>query len=446
MKDKTFREKLGDTLDNLGKRFLICLGCTAVGLLLCIIPLGFLIGVPLAYFGIYGMLSVIPKEKTYLIGGITITSPDGKSIPCALIKQKHYAYMPIIPIVCPFYYFSYKTQYYLMRNVSAKKLEKPMRVHNNILSSGIIEAKALTHTEFKAIAENGRANEFYNEIKTDAENARAQYLSDIAPFVETGLVEEVYYNERISVCCICKKSYVLFHFSRKDGAQCGLSINESLANALKEDDTEIFEAYIENPQLLGLMVTFNDRALERMLNAPELKECVNKEEATEARAEMDKKKKQITREMIVERLRSDLILGKLLWGIFWAFWCLLFVICGIFGGIFGIIGFTVLIGGFTGSLSVSFFKEHFANKKALANGRFTVVKVACTEIVEENSDDGTYYTYKFANGASYGGDKVSCNPGDFYYFVYPEGRNISDVFYPALEYAPAPDIIVTDYI
>ncbi len=166
----------------------------------------------------------------------------------------------------------------------------------------------------------------------------------------------------------------------------------------------------------------------------------------EVKAEIDKKKKVITREMVMEALRSKLILGKLLWGIFWLCICLLFGICGIFFGIFGIIFFTAVIGGFSGSLAVSFLKEHFVNKKNLASGKFTVVRVACTEIEEKSDDEGTYYLYKFANGVTYGQDKVSCNVGDYYYFVYPEGYKVSEVFYPAIEYAPDSDIIVTDYI
>ncbi len=440
MNNKTFREKIGDILDHMGKRFLLCLGITVIGFLLCVIPFGAVIGAPLAYFGVFGMLSVIPKKKTYLIGAVNVTSPDGKTIPCVLIKQKHYAYMPIVPIVCPFYYFSFKTQYYLLRNVTAKTPEKPKRVHNNIILSGIIEAKKLSHTEYKAIAENGQANSFYEAIKADAENARAQYLSDIEHFVSTGLMEEVFYNERLSVCRIGEDSYVLFHFSRDDSGQHGLAITKELFDALKKDDSDILEAYLEHPQLLAYMIVLNERTLERMLNAPEFKKSVKEEEAEKAREEMDKNKKPLTRELIIEQLRDTLISKKKFWGFFWAAWCAFFVPMGFLAGIPGIIMCTVLFGGFSGYMAYDFFKEYFTNKKNLESGRFSVIRAACTEIEDKSDAESTYYVYKFANGETVGSDKISCRVGDYYYFVYPEGYKTSSGFYPVLEYAPAPEI------
>lgn len=446
MKNKTFREKIGDILDHMGKRFLVCLGIAAVGILLCFIPFGFAIGAFLAYFGVYGMLSVIPKKKTYLIGSVNVTSPDGKTIPCVLIKQKHYAYMPIVPIFCPFYYFSFKTQYYLLRNVTAKTPEKPKRVHNNIILSSIIEAKKLTHSEFKAIAENNQTNSFYEEIKADAENARAQYLSDIEHFVSTGLLEEVFYNERLAVCRIGEDNYVLLHFSRNDSGQQGLAITKELFEALKKDDSDVFEAYIEHPQILGYMIVLNERTLERMLNAPEFKDSVKKEEAEKAREEMDKNKKPLTRELITEQLRDKLVSKNKFWGFFWAAWCAFFVPIGFLGGIPGIIVFSILFGGFSGYLSYDFFKAYFTNKKNLESGRFIVVRASCTEIEDKSDSESTYYVYKFSNGESVGSDKISCREGDYYYFVYPEGHKVSSVFFSVLEYAPAPDITVQNYL
>ena len=110
--EKTFLEKLGDALDHIGKRFLICTGIAVVGFLLAalgaVFPPVIVIGAPLAYFGVFGMISVFPKWKTYIVCGISIPTPDGKVIPCAILKRKHYAYMPIISIVSPFFYIPYK--------------------------------------------------------------------------------------------------------------------------------------------------------------------------------------------------------------------------------------------------------------------------------------------------------------------------------------------------
>ena len=182
-----------------------------------------------------------------------------------------------------------------------------------------------------------------------------------------------------------------------------------------------------------------------MLNSPEFKQDVDKNAARKVINDMNREKKPITRELILSSLKSTCITKKLGWGIFYAFWCVLLVVCGFTGGLPTIIIFTVLGGGFTGWLAVDFIKTGIKYKKTLVNGKYRIIKAACTRIEDKSDDESDFYLCHFENGAAISGVLPVCVEGDYFYFVYPDGDKEHQLYYNALDYAPAPGLTYEDF-
>jgi len=442
---KTFMEKMGDTLGHLGKRFLIFGAMTAVGVLFSfILPFLIFIGAPLLFIGGFGMVSVLEKRKSYLVRGITVKGTDGKEIPCAILMQKHYCFMPIIPLVSLFYYIPYKKQYYLIKNVTAKTPEKPLRINNAVLGSMVLKAEPITYGEYNSLLSD--PDSFYSKLLAESEKDRNAYAEDVSHFIGSGIFEEIRRTENEAVIRTKGGTYILLHYSRGEGGQRGIVINKELYEKLEEDSSELFMAYIEVPKLFENTVELNDALLERLLHASEYKPHLSSEGAKRAQEEVDSDKTVITKEMIANALKSKFVTSKLVWGIFWCFMCVLLAVCGIAGGIITILMFSVAGGGFAGFLGVNYIIEHRKNKRMLAEGTYKILKVPCVKIEDTSDSESTSFDCIFANGERISGGSPVCIVGDCFYFVYPGNIKSTDVYYNAMSFIPAPDLEFSDYV
>lgn len=74
------------------------------------------------YISIYNILGIIlsffKKDKTVFVKGITVRTLQGEDIPCAIIKHKQSAVLPIILLPCIYAYIRHN-RYYLVYNVES---------------------------------------------------------------------------------------------------------------------------------------------------------------------------------------------------------------------------------------------------------------------------------------------------------------------------------------
>ncbi len=428
-----------------GKRFLICLIMGILGLALsAVFPPAAIIGGPIGFFGIFGAFSIIGKQKTYLMGGFSVTGKDGKVINCAVIKQKHHAYMPFIPIVCPFYYIPFKTVYHIVRNVTAPKVSDPLRINNNILGSQVLDSEPITEEKYKRMISHPES--FADEIQKSTELAREKYYRDIAPYFETGILNEIYHTDEVSVCRTSLGSHLLFHYDHLDDDLYGIHITEELLESLKSEPNCLFAAYIEAPEILeNLRVKLDETIMERILNDKEYKEHVDTEASKKTMADINENKTPITKEMITADLKWKCLTRNVLFSILWGFFAALFIVCGFFAGIFGIIVFTIIIGGILVYATVTHISDFTKYKRTLSSTKYKIIKAPCVDVeVHEDSEGGTYETAVFANGEKL--TSISCSVGDYLYFLYLEGETSAKNHYDGKKFIPAPDIYVETFI
>ncbi len=272
--EKTFFEKMGDTLDHMGKRSLFGLAVMVVGILM--IVLGNLtlsvaiIGVPLCYIGLvlflggfFTMLSIVEHTKTYYVTGISVRTPRGEEIPCTVVKQKKYADIPLVPIVCPFFYLPYQTKYGLILNMTAPNIAKGSKIKDEAFSYGYLNTEWMPKTKYQALLTNPQA--FADEIAQSVHRSREMFCSNIRPYVNAKVLEEIYYTDRLSICRVPGETYVLFHYASMSGYQRGVVIVKESIEKIKADDSFLTAAYLCAQKVPSNVVELNPTTFEKMI-------------------------------------------------------------------------------------------------------------------------------------------------------------------------------------
>lgn len=469
--EKNFFEKFGDFYSKFSKRFLFTLGCIVFFVLLELVLPGTGIGAFPACLCVYGLLSFGEKEKTRYIKTIRITLPNGEKTSCVLFEQRVYAYAPwILAFFSLGYYIPYKKQYIIVHNMEVKNLNPGTKVSPSFLTWGLLNVEIIPKSKYSAIIANPQiiSGEIYAQIAP----RREAFLRETKPFFETGLMEEIYYTDKLSICKLFDNvSYLLFHYESHSGTQCGLFLNKNFIEKIKEDDSFLLESYIQmgNPKVLPLTNEVFERFLiERRntqgknTNEPEAKALTgNAENTVEAKQEaetnyinkINQNKKVFTSEMITSRLKS----GRCTWR----------MVLGIILLYFSIGGFCLTVGGIgTGMIlltviglplwilltyfGVKNIKISNKNRNALKSRQYKIVKAICTKRIDEQETDanghpcGCSYRHHFSNGDVLELRVDFAVEGDPVYLVYLNDTKKISTYFNAIEYVPADDLIIEE--
>ena len=469
--EKNIIERFGDFYSKLGRRFLFNLGCIVFFVLLELVLAGTGIGAFAAILWVYNLLSICEKEKTRYIKSVQITLPNGEKTCCALFEQSVYAYAPMILAFFSIgFYIPYKKQYILVRNMEVKNYAQGTRVSPSFLAQGLLNIEILPKSKYSAIIANPQiiSNEIYAQIAP----RREAFLRETKPFVETGLIEEIYYTDRISICKLYDdESYILFHYESHSNIQCGLLFNKDFIEKIKEDDSFLLESYIQmdNPNIVFLTNELLERLLRNRKNtqgdnheklengklASDDETSSETEQNAEANyiSEVNKNKKVFTSEMIASRLKS----GKCTWRLVWGIILLYFSIggfCLTVGGIgSGMIVLTVIglpLWALLTYFGVKNIKISKKNRSALTTGQYKIVKATCIKRVDEQQTDadgdpcGYQYIHHFSNGDVLKLGYVFAVRGDTVYLVYLNDNKKISTFFNAIEYVPADNLVIEE--
>ena len=469
--EKNVIERFGDFYSKLGRRFLFNLGCIVFFVLLELVLAGTGIGAFAAILWVYNLLSICEKEKTRYIKSVQITLPNGEKTCCALFEQSVYAYAPMILAFFSIgFYIPYKKQYILVRNMEVKNYAQGTRVSPSFLAQGLLNIEILPKSKYSAIIANPQiiSNEIYAQIAP----RREAFLRETKPFVETGLIEEIYYTDRISICKLYDdESYILFHYESHSNIQCGLLFNKDFIEKIKEDDSFLLESYIQmdNPNIVFLTNELLERLLRNRKNtqgdnheklengklASDDETSSETEQNAEANyiSEVNKNKKVFTSEMIASRLKS----GKCTWRLVWGIILLYFSIggfCLTVGGIgSGMIVLTVIglpLWALLTYFGVKNIKISKKNRSALTTGQYKIVKATCIKRVDEQQTDadgdpcGYQYIHHFSNGDVLKLGYVFAVRGDTVYLVYLNDNKKISTFFNAIEYVPADNLVIEE--
>lgn len=434
MFEKTLWEKIGDMLAHPGKRFLL-------GIL----------SVPLLWpFGILIAISILENQKSYFINNIKVRISNGQLIDCAIVKQKHYAYIPVFPFFCPFFYFPYKTEYYLIKFYSATETNPESRVYNSTIGFNIFNREKLTKAKALYLLQNPQI--ISKEIENEFYYGRSKLLNDIKPYIENKLFSEIYYNNYFSICKY-EDEYILFNYNNSTNSHCGFIINEELVeNAKKNNNINVLLDVIftiEPQKAYQLILPLSDTLFERLLRDSDTKDSEISRESLE---KVNNNKKPLTKEMVVKKLLYSCSKVTKFCG-----WALMLVALGvvelsIVGFVTGLIPMGIIcapIGIWLTYKGIKVLKNSKKSKENILNGRFKILKTTCVDLQEifHESDDGNYYEYvhTFANGEkiSVNGSNI-CIKGDRMFLIYLEGKDRVLAYYNTIEYRPAPDLIIEE--
>ena len=133
--------------------------------------------IPFFIFAVFNILSIIPTVRVRFVANVMVPGKDGKMIPCAIVKSKYHAFMPIVPIVCFFFYVPYQVEYYLVENVSLPNLTPNSRISEGLLR--ICKKTRITSGTAALIQKNPAL--ISDALEADLAQAKQAFHADIHP-------------------------------------------------------------------------------------------------------------------------------------------------------------------------------------------------------------------------------------------------------------------------
>ena len=186
------------------------------------------------------ILSFFKKDKTVFVKGITVRTLQGEDIPCAIIKHKQSAVLPIILLPCIYAYIRHN-RYYLVYNVESTGMAEGDKINKSLLPSGILNCEPITKSKFNALISNPQS--FADEIGTVVNNLRPKFLDTMGQFFDAKLLEEIYHTNQVSLCRTYAGGYYLFHYSEKGGHQVGFVPNQGIIDEIQKDASFVMRVY-----------------------------------------------------------------------------------------------------------------------------------------------------------------------------------------------------------
>lgn len=433
--EKNFWEKVGDQLAHPGRRFLF-------GLLSILI---------LGPFGAFIALSFRERKKTYYVSSITVQTSTGETVPCAIMKQRRYAYMPLVPIVSLFFYVPYKVDYFLLKNVSATTLPSGARVNGTVLNIELIRTEQLTKSKAQAVQREPQL--LAQELSGQSAQARNEFLQAAKPFFDTQLMQEIFATDHLSLCQLTGLN-VLFYYSKVSGHFIGFRVSDVDAQRITQDPSFMLAALLatDSDTLVERFVILDDSVLERLLRArkedPELR--TEDEKTSEVLSGLEQNKKLLTKELIEQTLTQKTSSTKKVTGF------LLFIPSlaatelgiGCFATGLFVLGLIFLpAAGWLCYWAIRRIQQGKRNRENIQCGRYRIVPATCVSVTEKlpsDAEDVTMYTTQFSNGES---QTLNCSlgvEGDPFYLVYLPGSKHADAIFNGIDYLLAPDLSLAE--
>lgn len=419
MYKKNILEKFGDFLSHPGKRFLF----------------GLLTAWTIWPFGLYIGLAILEHTKTYFVSGVSVKLSNGEVIPCTIVKKKYYCYWPVVPFVCLFFYIPYKTQYYLVKNIAAPDIPSNTKFDGIFLECQLLNAEPIPYAKAKAIMTEPQC--VAEELEKEIPSLREQFCSDMKPFFENELIEEIYHTNQLSICKSYEDDHLLFHYSKLNNSQTCMIIKEDFVEQIKDDSTFLFTSYLaSNPDAI---VAMTDSLLERLLRLREDK----KSEITQSKLEeLDSKKELLTKDTIFKTIKKgctwDIVCGSIL--------CFLSVggfeiaIFGLVSSMFILAPLGIALGCFLLHRGIRLIKVGKHRKLDVLMGNYKIIKTKCSKIIDNCTDESISYTYEFENGENLKVAASLGSVGDDFYMVYLEGTKKVNAYFSGMQYYPAQDL------
>lgn len=452
---RTFLEWVSDILSSTGKRFLFGMAIGAIGVLLAFVPILFIsgIGVTLALFGIYTAISILESQKTYYVNSLSLSLNNGEKVTCAIFKQKCHAYVPIVFFFSPFFYFPYKVQYIIVKNMTMPNTPCNTKVSPQFLANGLLDIEVISTREYKEIQANPLV--VAEKISSYFGEKRAAFVRETKPFFDTSLMEEIYYDNKISICKILKDTYIIFHYQSYSGKQCGMLFNKDFVDKIIQDTSFLLESYLslQNPSIILL----TDEVLERLLrdNKNDVEPNEQVQQYVEHYVEKNESKKQLlTRQLIEQRIYASSCRGNMVGGILLLIPALGGIELGIASVVLGMFWGLIFLAGGIACLyyGIRNIRRSKNNKKNALQGSYRIIRTKCiehNEVQETDADGdpcGVSHTHKFANGDEIKLNFVFAVSGDIVYLVYLEGSKKINACFNAIEFKPAPDLQIIDMV
>ena len=419
---RTILEVFGDLISRPGKRFLVCIGlsvlCYLLGQLMDFFAVGFILL-------IYIAISIFDDTKTFHFKSLPVKLNIGETVPCILVKQKCYAYsVPPLHFFCPFFYIPYRVRYYLIKNVEPSEMEEGKRIAEDYINKRLVDLEELPKRYAKAVLDNPQL--LCEELSEKVPEYRRQFCEDIKPFVDEGILREVFYNSQFSVCEIHDSGHLLFHYERSTGVQRGFGIKESFGEKVREKPELLWDVLATEELFPSVLDT---RVLERLL----LKKNGKADDTSSVGQIINQNKRELTREIIMNAIKPGT--GWKMFGAFWLFYFAVGALCAVIGGI--ATGMFLVACVYFGVRVVKNAREE---KKKYLRGNFRVVAAQCVSAEEETAENGSGWVHKFSNGVIYKKHSRLAVTGDLCYLVYRDGDEIPRAYYNSLIYKPAADL------
>jgi len=414
----TFWEKFGESISTLGKRFLICMLISVVGYILVVfVPVIGIVGLPAFLGGFFSAVSILEKNKCTYEKTITVTGDNGEKIKCGLIKLKEYAYMPVVPFVCPFFYIPYRTRYFIVKNIGDTTAVEGAVISAGILNLPILDIERIykkdTHKYYSGAA-------FDNDMIAAIKKDREKLNSFFERYISENIVSECFENESVKIYKISDDYYLMYNsFSDENKGFC-----MSLSGKDKEKITE------KNRCFFDLLLISDYKVLKNKLTffkEDEVKNLNDTEKKDENYSKISERliKKQIVAKKDVEQelfTKRHGVLRKIAGGFMFYF-----SLGGIALTLFSVA--TLFIPGIPLGILITFFLIRWGikmftapdkEKDMIYRGEYELRKKPCTnkEIFED--EDGILYKLSFeGEGIQVSEDiYIAVSIGEDFYFLY----------------------------
>lgn len=430
---KTWLEKLGDYLSRPLHRFIFS-----------VITI-----IPFFVFALFNVLSIIPSVRVRFVENVMVPGKDGKLIPCAIVKVKHHAYMPIIPIVCFFFYVPYQVEYYLVHNISLQGKAPKSAVSEGLLR--VCTKTRITSGTAAMIQKNPAL--VTDALVAELAQAKNTFLEDIQPFIDAKVLRITEETDSFTVCRFPDNDVLISHYAKHMDAPMVSCFSERELPQYLQNPNTLYHTYASGA---FSVLSLNPKTLERLIticndmqqNSEEAAVPVTPEPLPESvNQHIENNKKPLDMARVEKDLNYKAASGKKTSAYIYAFLALMVVEFTIFSfalaifvvGVIGTIPSFLLI-----RTSIRKFKLAKANKAKLEKKEYKIIKVRCTQSdsVTHESDDGDYTTYTmgFENGYTFNPPQKLGIVGDWFFLVYLAGENKPTTMYNAIEYRAESDL------
>jgi len=438
---KSFLAKIGAMMVSPLKRFLLSFAAMFIGACTFPIPLINIIGSLLVLLGMITAFSFITDTRDYYVKTIRVPTEDGE-IPCVIIRQQYYAYIPILHFISPFYYKSFHAKYHLINNVDGSKLDDDSLTAGYLLKTDLLLSEEITEERMNALMADPSLHAA--QLQNDLRAAKAAVDTAVAPFVEKGVLKPLYSDSHIAIFTATDNSHILCHYTKPIDKPIMLFFNPKVIEEIKKP-AELFPIYARSSDYIENLFIANEQVLNALI---ENGLTTDEKLAEEAARRVEESKTVITRETIAATVLGRYYKVKRFWGYtqwFFALGCVELTILGIATLLIPIAVIAAPLGVFLIIRGRRNVKNAKLNKQRIENGEYRVIKTVCTDVTMQENDEGPdTYTTTLLTGESYSTTVRIASKGDFFYLIYMEDYKAAVAYFSGASYRLADDIIPED--